>query len=112
MRRYAGRATDDTFAGSLHSGAKMAVAGSSISSSRWQPWLPLVLTALLLSGCVMVIWPFAAAIVWATVLAYVTWPFYRRVRRWLRGANALAATLMTGAVCIAIVAPVLWLVVL
>lgn len=90
----------------------MAVAGSSISSSRWQPWLPLVLMALLLGGCVMVIWPFAAAIVWAVVLAYVTWPFHRRVRRWLRGANSLAATLMTGAVCIAVVAPVLWLVVL
>jgi predicted PurR-regulated permease PerM len=90
----------------------MAVAGSHLFSSRSQRWLPFVLLALLLGGCGMVVWPFATAIVWSIVLAYVTWPLYRRGRRWLGNANALAAFLMTVAVSAAVILPILWLLIL
>ncbi|MDH3460057.1 MAG: AI-2E family transporter [Burkholderiaceae bacterium] len=52
--------------------------------------------------------PFLAALAWAGILAYVTWPFYRRVKRRLNGRQALAALLMTMAVALSLLAPLAW----
>jgi predicted PurR-regulated permease PerM len=47
------------------------------------------LMALLLGGigigCLVVLWPFISAILWAAILAYTTWPIYE----WLRGRTRL-----------------------
>ena len=45
--------------------------------------------------CAVVLQPFVTALVWAAVLAYVTWPGYRVVRRLCRQRSTLAASLMT-----------------
>jgi predicted PurR-regulated permease PerM len=87
----------------------MATVGSPFLPSRSQRWLPWLLLALLVAGCAAVLWPFAAAIVWAVVLAYVTWPVYRRARNWLRWGDSPTAFVMTAAVSGAVILPLLWL---
>jgi predicted PurR-regulated permease PerM len=62
--------------------------------------------------CVLVLRPFLAPILWAAILAYVTWPLYRRLRAPFRKFNNTAATVMTLLVVAGAIAPLLWLVVL
>ena len=61
--------------------------------------------------CLWVLAPFLASIVWATILAYVSWPAYRFVRRPL-GQSTPAALVMILLVTGLLVVPLLWLVVL
>lgn len=51
--------------------------------------------ALIAIGCVVVVWPFVSAILWAAVLCFATWPLYERAKRLTRGRKGLAAALMT-----------------
>ena len=50
-------------------------------------WVRPLLLAILLVGlallCLMILAPFIAPIVWAAILAYASWPLYRRLRRML-----------------------------
>jgi predicted PurR-regulated permease PerM len=62
--------------------------------------------------CVLVLRPFLAPLLWAAILAYVTWPLYRRLRLPLKGYDSAAASLMTLLVVIVAVVPVVFLVVL
>src|SRR5664279_3871079 len=70
------------------------------------------LLGVLLVACALVLRPFAIPMVWAVILAYVSWPAYSRLRR-LSGdrstVSALAATLI---VALVLVLPVIWLAVL
>jgi predicted PurR-regulated permease PerM len=79
-------------------------------------WVRPLLLALLLVGlallCLMILAPFIAPIVWAAILAYASWPLYRRLRRLLHGYRTLAALLMTLVLGCAVVLPVLWILVL
>jgi len=59
----------------------------------------------LAAGCLVVIWPFLSAIMWAAVLCWSTWPVYSRYERALGGRRGLAAALMTVTVALVIVAP-------
>jgi predicted PurR-regulated permease PerM len=70
------------------------------------------LFAVLAIQCVYVLWPFLSPICWALILAYVTWPLYRRGRDRLGRFVGTAAFLMTLLVSCAVVLPVLWLLVL
>lgn len=56
-------------------------------------------------GCFVVISPFFTAILWAAVLCWSTWPVYNWFERVLGGRRGLAATLMTLAAALVIVAP-------
>ena len=53
---------------------------------------------------------FVVPVVWALILAYVTWPLYSRLRRVLRGAATTSALLMTLLLTAAFVLPLLWLI--
>jgi predicted PurR-regulated permease PerM len=53
------------------------------------------LLALLLLGCLLVMWPFVTALLWAGVLSYSTWPLYVRLLGFLRGRRTLAALVVT-----------------
>jgi predicted PurR-regulated permease PerM len=79
-------------------------------------WVRPLLLAILLVGlallCLMILAPFIAPIVWAGILAYASWPLYRRLRRLLHGYRTLAALLMTLILGCAVVLPVLWILVL
>ncbi len=59
--------------------------------------------------CLLVLRTLLAPIVWAAILAYVSWPLYRRLRIPLRRSSTFAALLMTVLVTCAVVVPVLWL---
>jgi len=77
------------------------------------PWLRRLLTVVLLAGLVLlgirVIMPFIVPIVWAAILAYVSWPGYERLLARLGGRASLAAVLMTALVSAAVIVPIAWM---
>ena len=62
--------------------------------------------------CLWVLAPFLASIIWATILAYVSWPAYRLVRRPSGQSATAAALVMILLVTCLLVVPLLWLLVL
>ena len=77
------------------------------------PWLRRLITAALLAGLVLlgfrVVQHFIVPVVWAAILAFVTWPAYLRVLSVCHGRSIIASLLMTTAVSIAVIAPIAWL---
>jgi len=77
------------------------------------PWLRRLITATLLGGLVLlgfrVLAPFIVPLVWAAILAFVSWPAYVRLLRACRGNRIIASLLMTIAVSLAVIAPLAWL---
>jgi predicted PurR-regulated permease PerM len=77
------------------------------------PWLRRLITLVLLAGLVLlgfrVMEPFIVPVVWACILAFVTWPAYEWVVRRCRGRQIIASLVMTTAVSIAVIAPLAWL---
>lgn len=78
------------------------------------PWLRRLIVAALLVGLVVlsfqVLQPFIVPLLWAGILAYVTWPLYQRLLEALRGRRSLASGIMTVALAIAVIGPGAWLV--
>ena len=73
--------------------------------------LALLLGALFVLGYLVLNW-FIAPAVWAAILAYVTWPAYKRLRRLMRGYAMTSALVMTLLLTTAFVLPLLWLITL
>ena len=65
-------------------------------------WLAL---ALLIIGCMIVVWPFMSALLWAAILTFTTWPIYRRMLAWWGGRRTWAALTMTLAAALVLVLP-------
>src|SRR5688572_25066502 len=80
------------------------------------PWLRRLVVAALLIGLAVlgfqVLQPFVVPVVWAAILAYVTWPAYMRLLVALRGRRALSSLLMTLALTTAVILPTAWLITL
>ncbi|HEX4619870.1 MAG TPA: AI-2E family transporter [Steroidobacteraceae bacterium] len=76
-------------------------------------WLRRVITVALLAGLVLlgflVLDPFIVPVVWAAILAYVTWPGYEWLLSKCRGRSILASLAMTTVVSAAVIAPLAWL---
>ena len=53
----------------------------------------LLLGLALLGG--LVLQPFLVSVAWASILAFVTWPVYRMLRRQFAGRDTLSALIMT-----------------
>ncbi|HTS52509.1 MAG TPA: AI-2E family transporter [Burkholderiales bacterium] len=64
-----------------------------------------IVLAVLLVGCLLVLWPFVSALLWAVVLCFSTWPIYQRVLKLAGGRRTLAATLMTLAMVLVVLVP-------
>ena len=79
-------------------------------------WGRRLLLGILLVGlgllCLLILWPFVTPIVWASILAYASWPLYRHLRRWMHHMQTLSALAMTLLLGCAVIAPVLWIMVL
>jgi len=60
-------------------------------------------------ACLVVIAPFLSPIAWAAILAYASWPLYRRFRPLFGKWRATAAFAMTVLLTCAVVLPVLWM---
>jgi predicted PurR-regulated permease PerM len=77
------------------------------------PWLRYLITLVVLTGLVLlgfrVMEPFIVPLLWAAILAYVSWPAYLRVLLWVRGRRIIAALIMTTIVTAAVIAPLAWL---
>lgn len=61
---------------------------------------------LLVAGCVLVLWPFLTALIWAAILVSTSWPVFLSLSRLLGERRILAAILMTLMVTLALLAPV------
>lgn len=81
-------------------------------SSIVRPLLLGILVVVVGIACLDVLIPFLAAITWAAILAYTSWPLYRRVRKLFGSFTTVAASLMTLLLTCAVVIPVLWMLVL
>lgn len=67
--------------------------------------LVLSMMLILLIGCFVVLRPFIAAILWAIILSFSTWPLHRRIERALGGRTTLAAAIMTLMIMAVLVGP-------
>ena len=61
---------------------------------------------LLAAGCTLVLWPFLTSLIWAVILVSTSWPAFLRLDRGVGGRRALAASLMTLLVTVALLGPV------
>ena len=75
--------------------------------NRPKQFAQIALVTLLILGCLLVLRSFVAAILFAAVICISTWPLYARLLDKLRGRDALAASLMTLALLLLVVAPLL-----
>ena len=77
------------------------------------PWLRRLITVVVLAGLVLlgfnIMDPFIVPLLWAGILAFVSWPAYEWLLRVLHGRAILAALLMTTAVSLAVIVPLAWL---
>lgn len=64
----------------------------------------------LLTGAYLVLQPFLVPMIWAAIVAYVSWPLFRRVRDWSRFPR-LTAGAFTLAFAVGLALPVAWLLV-
>lgn len=67
--------------------------------------LVLSLMLVLVAGCFVVLRPFIAAILWAVIMTFSTWPLHWRLERALGGRTTLAAAIMTLLVMALLVGP-------
>ncbi|WP_448204911.1 AI-2E family transporter [Azospirillum sp. sgz302134] len=67
--------------------------------------LVLTLMLVLVVGCFVVLRPFIAAILWAVILTFSTWPLHWRLERALGGRTTMAAAIMTLLVMLLLVGP-------
>ena len=82
-----------------------------LDTALFEKAVGLVLVAALVAACVWVVAPFLGAVAWATIMAVSTWPWFVRLREKLGGRKKLAAAVMTVALALAFVAPVVLVVV-
>lgn len=80
------------------------------SEFRLERSVGILVLLLLLVGSLMVMLPFLMALAWAFVLAFSLWPVNRWLVTRLRGRRTLAAMIMTSAIALVLVIPVVLLV--
>lgn len=73
---------------------------------RLEQFAGLLILVLVAVGCFVVLQPFIAALLWATILSIATWPAFRRVERWVGGRTTLAAGIMTLVLAVALLVPI------
>ncbi len=56
-------------------------------------------------GCFIILRPFLTAVLWAGIMTFSTWPLFRRLTEILGGRRTLAASIMTVAAAVLLLAP-------
>ncbi|MGV7208558.1 AI-2E family transporter [Oxalobacteraceae bacterium A2-2] len=72
---------------------------------RFLPYTRLTATVFLVVGCLAVLRPFLAAILFAVAISISSWPLYVRLLERLRGRRTLAAAVMSSALTLLIILP-------
>src|ERR1700685_4503743 len=80
-------------------------AGPGKYSAGTQTVIAVIVIGLLLLGCVLVLIPFASAILWAIILSFSSWGIFNAIKRMLGGRASLAALTMTLLLAGSVVAP-------
>ena len=57
-------------------------------------------------GCVLVLYPFISALLWAAILVFTTWPAFEWMREHLRLRNGAAAGIMVASTAVVVVLPI------
>ena len=79
------------------------------AEGKWlRPLTVVGFIAILLLLAFQVLQPFIVPVIWAAILAYVTWPMHERLVRLCSGRRALAALVMTFLLSAAIILPIFW----
>ncbi len=78
---------------------------SPLSTRGYQIALSATALVLLVIGCFLVLQPFLIATLWALILAYTTWPLRNQLKVWLRDSPSAAASAMTLAITLVMLAP-------
>jgi len=73
--------------------------------SSGQRWVQLGALALLIALALAVLRPFLVPVAWSAILAYATWPLFRRVERGFKGRTGWAALAMTVLMVLVFVGP-------
>lgn len=76
-----------------------------LTSRRVEQFVAIAVFGLLVAGCLLVLAPFVAPILWALILALTTWPAFRRLREAVGGRRTLAAGLMTLLLILVVLVP-------
>jgi predicted PurR-regulated permease PerM len=84
---------------------KSRVSTPTVTPSRLERGIAAILLAALVIGCLLVLRPFVAAILWGAILVYATWPVFTWIQRRLRIGRSAAALLMILAAFLVMVAP-------
>ena len=75
------------------------------STRRFEQLAGYCVLLLIAIGCFVILQPFLAALLWATILSISTWPAFRWLERVLGGRTTLAAALMTILLGLALLVP-------
>lgn len=71
----------------------------------------LIALSLLIYWCFLALEPFFSLMLWASVLAISLYPSFKKMKGWLRGKNALAATIIAIILLAILIMPPAWLIV-
>ena len=80
-------------------------ADKTVPVSNLEQKLAWAILLLLLAGCLLVLRPFVIALLWSAILCSASWPLYARLLRLLRHHNTIAACVMTLAIALVVVLP-------
>ena len=84
-----------------------------LAESKWlRPLIVIGFLAVLLLLAFQVLQPFIVPVIWAAILAYVTWPMHEWLVRLCGGRRDPAALLMTLLLSAAIILPLVWIILL
>ena len=72
---------------------------------RFQPFTRLAAVILLVIGCLIVLRPFVAAILFASAITISSWPIYLRLLNRLSGRRSMAAAIMSVGLTLLILVP-------
>jgi len=79
------------------------------AEGKWlRPLTVVSFIAVLILLAFQVLQPFIVPVIWAAILAYVTWPMHERFVRLCSGRRTLAALVMTILLSAAIILPIVW----
>lgn len=83
------------------------------AEGKWlRPLIVVGFIAILALLAFQVLQPFIVPVIWAAILAYVTWPMHERLVRGCGGRRTLAALVMTALLSSAIILPIVWFAIL
>ncbi|HET8709837.1 MAG TPA: AI-2E family transporter, partial [Spongiibacteraceae bacterium] len=74
----------------------------------WEQAAGLIAVGLLIGGCVIILAPFAPALLWGAIMSFTTWGLFQRLAKKLGGREMLAASVLVVSMLVLIVLPLIY----